>query len=178
MPESDRCIEIRASGERICFLKTTGETAGAYLEMDVTLKMRGQGPPLHIHHHQTEEFGVVAGVAGFQAGSARVEAEAGARQVIAPGTPHTWWNAGKDELRLHAVLRPALGTEAMLRALFAAANRRGAALPDAFTGARWMLRVRAEYQLVRPPVLVQRVVFPLTVLIGTLLGKYRRGGAA
>ena len=120
----------------------------------------------------------MAGIAGFQVGSARVEAEVGTGQVIAPGTPHTWWNGGNDELRLRAVLRPALSTEAMLRALFAAANRRGAALPDAFTGARWMLRVKPEYQLVRPPVLVQRVVFPLTVLIGTLLGKYPRGEAS
>jgi hypothetical protein len=56
MPESDRCIEIRASGER-CFLKTAAETAGAFLEMDETLKVRGQGPPLHIHHHQTRSSG-------------------------------------------------------------------------------------------------------------------------
>jgi mannose-6-phosphate isomerase-like protein (cupin superfamily) len=178
MPEPDRSIEIHASGERITFLKTAAETGGGFLEMEVSLKVGGQGPPLHIHLQQTEEFDVLAGVAGFQVGRERVEAEVGGRRVVPPGTPHTWWNAGIHELLLHAVLRPALGTEAMLRGVFAAANRHRAPLPGPFDGARWMLRVRGEYQLVHPPWLIQRGVFPLVVVLGQLLGKYRGEEAA
>ena len=46
--------------------------------------------------------------------------------------------------------------------------------PDPFEVAWLIRRYRSEFTMVGIPPVVQRIVFPMQVLIGTLLGKYAR----
>lgn len=55
--------------------------------------------PLHVHHSDDEAWYVLEGVLGVQVGEREVVAGAGAGVFVARGTPHTYWNAGKERLR-------------------------------------------------------------------------------
>ena len=65
-----------------------------------------------------------------------------------------------------------------LTEMFASAKRRGGAQPDTFDVAFLAQRYRSEHQVMAVPPAVQRIVFPVLVAVGHLLGKYRRYGDA
>jgi hypothetical protein len=60
-----------------------------------------------------------------------------------------------------------------LQALFAAVNASDSGRPDLFHVTHVLWRHRGNQALAAPPRSVQRVLFPIVVLVGRLLGKYR-----
>jgi hypothetical protein len=61
--------------------------------------------------------------------------------------------------------------------MFASTKRRGGR-PDLFDIAFLTTRYRSEFAVLEIPVAVQRVVFPVIVALGHLLGRYRRFAGA
>jgi hypothetical protein len=53
-------------------------------------------------------------------------------------------------------------------------ERNGGTRPSAFDAAFLTRRYRSEFAMVEIPAVVQRVVFPLQVMAGRLLGRYRK----
>jgi quercetin dioxygenase-like cupin family protein len=135
----------------------------------------GCGPPMHVHHYQEEGLTVQRGRLGWQrAGEAPRYAGPGETVVFAPGEAHRFWNAGDDELRCTAYVEPADNVEYFLGELFASTKRSGGKRPDPFDAAWLTRRYRGEYAMLAIPALVQRLLFPLLVAVGTLLGRYAR----
>ena len=58
--------------------------------------------------------------------------------------------------------------------IFDAQKKSGGARPDPFDAAYLVWRYRSEFGMEEIPALVQRVVLPVQVVIGKLLGKYRK----
>lgn len=95
-------------------------TAGGQLAMLEETTQPGKGPPLHIHHRQTEIFRFLEGEYELVVGERRYVATAGAAAVVPPGTVHAFRNIGPTPARLLFILTPALGGEAFFTELAAA----------------------------------------------------------
>jgi mannose-6-phosphate isomerase-like protein (cupin superfamily) len=101
--------------------------AGGQLAMVGETTGPGRGPPLHVHHRQTETFLFLEGEYEIAVGGRRFPATPGASAVVPPGTPHAFRNVGAAPGRLVFILSPALEGEAFFAALAAAT---AAGMPD------------------------------------------------
>ncbi len=64
--------------------------------------------------------------------------------------------------------------EYFLSEIYKSTKRNGGARPNAFDAAFLMRRYQSEFAMVEIPAVVQRLVFPVQVAVGRLLGKYRK----
>ncbi|MFL5579570.1 MAG: cupin domain-containing protein [Gemmatimonadaceae bacterium] len=171
-PRYPRSID-NGAGERLIFLRRVPGAAGDRLEGENIVRP-GAGPPMHVHLHQEEVFTVKEGRLGYQRlGEARRFAGPGETVAFHAGEAHRFWNAGQGELRCTGHVEPADNVEYLLTAMFASAKRRGGR-PDPFDIAFLTRRYRSEFAPAALPAVVQRVLFPVLVALGTLLGKYRK----
>lgn len=143
------------------------------LAIDGSLPPRMSGPPLHIHFHQREEGTVKAGTLGAQIGREKMVVPTGGSATFPAGVVHKWWNGGDDVLELSGQAIPAVDLDRYLQALFAVLNASASGRPSIFYLAHVLWRHRHTQAVVTPPRTVQRIVFPLVLLVGRLLGKYR-----
>jgi Cupin domain len=143
------------------------------LTIDGSLPPRMSGPPLHVHFQQREEGIVKAGSLGAQIGNEKIVVRAGGNGVFPAGVIHNWWNAGDDLLELSGRVVPAVDLDRYLQALFAVLNASPSRRPSIFYLAHVMWRHRDTQAVMVPPLIIQRIVFPLVLLVGRILGKYR-----
>lgn len=161
-------------GERLTFLRRVTTPEGEALEIESAVQP-GVGPPMHAHLIQEEGFTVDSGRVGYQRkGEEPQFAGPGESVVFRAGESHRFWNAGTDELRCTGYIRPPDNIEYFLGALFHAQKVSGAARPEAFDAAFLISRYRSEFSMDEIPVFVQRVIFPVQVMLGHALGKYRK----
>jgi quercetin dioxygenase-like cupin family protein len=162
------------AGERLTFARRVRGPAGDRVEGDNVVKP-GAGPPMHVHHHQTEVFTVQRGRIGYQRlGEPAQFAGPGETVVFKAGEAHKFWNAGEDDLHCMAYIEPADNVEYLLTEMFESARRHGGGRPDLFDIAFLSTRYRSEYAMVEIPALVQRLIFPVLVAVGRFLGRYRK----
>src|SRR5690348_5753318 len=88
-----------------------------------SLAPRGDGPPLHVHHHEDEAFHVLEGELRLRVGDEQLTLSAGETALAPRGVPHTylvtsdqgarWLNVtrGGFERFVRAVSRPAASRE-------------------------------------------------------------------
>src|SRR4051794_34273884 len=100
-------IENGAGGERLTFLRRIEDGAGGRLEVENVVKP-GFGPPLHVHHHQSESLTVVEGRVGYQLeGEEPGFAGPGESVTFEAGQVHRFWNAGESDLHCTGHIEPA-----------------------------------------------------------------------
>ena len=161
-------------GESLTFRRRVRTPAGERVEGDNLIKP-GAGPPMHSHHFQEEGFTVVQGRLGYQLlGESPQYAKAGESAVFPAGVPHRFWNAGDSDLICESYCSPPDNIEFFLTSIFDAQKRGQRGRPEIFDAAFLAWRYRSEYTLFDMPRLVQKIAFPAIVLVGTLLGKYRK----
>jgi quercetin dioxygenase-like cupin family protein len=162
------------AGERITFVRRIQDSSGDRLEGENLVKP-GSGPPMHVHYYQEEALTVRQGRLGYQRpGEPPRFAGPGETVVFEPGDAHRFWNAGEDDLRCTAYIQPADNAEYFLTALFESQRESGGSRPDPFEVAFLMRRYRSEFYMAEIPAVVQRFVFPVLVIVGRVLGKYRK----
>ncbi|MBK9507426.1 MAG: cupin domain-containing protein [Chitinophagales bacterium] len=134
----------------------------------------GAGPAMHVHFKQDESLTVVSGQLGYQVlGKEPQMAGAGETILFKRGTPHKFWAANNQPMEITGWIEPAHSVVYFLSALYAAQNKSGNAQPDPFDGAYLITRYKTEYDIAEVPGFVKKVIFPITVAIGKLLGKYK-----
>jgi len=146
------------------------------LAVDGSLPPGSDGPPLHVHLREHEEFIVKAGTLGAQVGAKEIVVPAGGTAVLPAGLPHRWWNAGDDLLEISGQVVPAVDLDRYLQAVFAVVNAGPSGKPSIFYLAHVAWRNRRTQALAKPPQAIQRILFPLVVGVGRILGKYRGEG--
>jgi quercetin dioxygenase-like cupin family protein len=166
-------IENPVTGERIVFRKTSQETNGEAVLIDVFVQPHGAVAAAHVHPTQEERFQVLRGTLGFKLGRKKIVAGPGQRLTIPAGTAHKFWNAGDEEAHFVCEVRPALQFEQLLETMFALAadgktNRKG--MPNLL---RLAVIANAHFDTVRlpfPPALVQRIGLALGAPVGRIVG--------
>ena len=161
------------TGERMTFLKTSRQTGGEYVLVEVTVEPNGFVASPHLHPKQAERFEIVEGELEFRLGRKTVTASAGDVVVVEPGTAHRFRNVGETVARFTCEVRPALQFEQLLETMFALAadgrtNRKG--MPNPL---RLAVIADAHFDDVRlpfPPAWMQRAGLKLGAPVGRLLG--------
>ena len=130
---------------------------------------------MHMHRYQTEALTVQSGRMGFQRPGQHAQfAGPGETVTFDAGDPHRFWNAGEADLRCTGYIEPPDNIEYFLTELYASTARNGGSRPDPFDAAFLVHHFRSEFSLLAVPALVQRLIFPLQVALGRMLGRYTR----
>lgn len=160
-------------GEKLTFLSLDKELNGERLNIENYVPP-GKGPLMHTHWHQDECLTVITGRIGYQiVGGPKQFAEVGESVFFERGTPHRFWNAGTDTLHCKGYIKPAHSIVFFLSAVFAAQNKSGSERPEKFDGAYLITKYKSEYDFPEIPSFVKKVIMPVTVLVGKVLGKYK-----
>jgi mannose-6-phosphate isomerase-like protein (cupin superfamily) len=171
--ESFLRLENRHTGEvlRVCRVPY-GEGQMALI-LDGSLPPGVNGPPVHVHFCEREEVGVKTGLLGARVGNAKLFVQPGATAVFPAGVVHKWWNAGDERLEMNGLVFPAVDLDRYLQAIFAVQNAGASGKPSIFYLARVLWRHRRTQAVMSPPRIVQWIFFPLVLMTGFILGKYR-----
>ena len=162
------------AGERLTFLGVVSDERGEYGEARNQVSP-GSGPPMHVHYLQEEVLTVERGTMGWQRqGEEEQMARPGESASFAPGEMHRFWNAGDDDLVCSGTVRPPDNVEYFLTQIYASMRANGKPRPRLFDAAYLLTRYRSEFGMAQPPRPVQRVLFPVVVAVGRLLGLQRR----
>ena len=134
MAYAGQTIENPVSGERITFVKTSADTGGELLAIDMTLAPDGHVPGAHVHPEQEERFEIESGTMKFRMNGKTIVAGPGETVVVPPGARHKFSNAGDEEVRVRVEVRPALKMEELFENTVALAkegktNRKGMPRP-------------------------------------------------
>jgi mannose-6-phosphate isomerase-like protein (cupin superfamily) len=143
------------------------------LVLDGALPAGSSGPPLHVHFREQEEIFVKSGTLGAQIGKEKVVVQAGGSAVLPASLRHRWWNAGDDLLEFSGQVAPVVDLDRYLQAVFAVLNASSSGRPAIFHFAHVLWRHRDTQLLSAPPRAIQRIVLPVLLFIGRILGKYR-----
>ncbi len=173
MIQQGQTIEHPTTGERMTFLKTSRDTGGEYVLVELELAAGGHVAAAHVHPYQDETFEVLEGRVGFKAGQRELIVVAGGTISVPRGTPHKFWNAGDETARFRTEVRPALQFEQLIETMFTLAqdgkvNRKG--MPNPL---RLAVIAKAHFDDVRlpfPPAWMQRAGLALGSPVGRLLG--------
>ena len=175
-PESaDRflTVENRQTGEILRMRRVRGLDGQAVLILEGSLPPGTSGPPLHVHLDSRETILVKSGLLGVRIGREKCDVPPGKTAVVPAGVLHTWWNAGDEPLELSGRTVPASDLDRFIQAMWAVVNASSSGRPPIFYLAHVLWRHRRTQAVALPPKAVQLMVFPLILLLGTVLGKYR-----
>ena len=162
------------AGESLTFVRRVQTPQGEMLEVENVVQP-GVGPPMHVHHMQEEALTVVQGRIGYQRkGQEPQFAGVGESVAFKAGDVHRFWNAGDEELKCTGYICPPDNIEYFLKGIYEAQKKSGGERPDAWDAAFLTQRYRSEFAMDEIPAFVQRFVMPVMVVVGTLLGKYRK----
>lgn len=158
------------AGERLTFHRLVGDR----LEGE-SIVQPNCGPPMHVHHSQEEGMTVLSGKLGIQIlGEDPVFYEVGETAVFKAGVPHRFWNAGTEPMHCKAYVQPVQNFEYYLSEIFKSMQANGGKQPGMFDAA-WLLdRYRSEFDMLAVPAFVKKMVFPVVLFIGRLLGKFQK----
>ena len=169
-------IELESRGEWLEFERGEGEDGTEELRMTGSLLAHREGPPPHLHFEEDEHVEVVSGRASVLLDGERLELEAGQRISFPRGSLHTWWNDGDDDVVIRGVATPLIDLDRYLQAVFEVLDAGPPNRPPVFYMAHVMHRHRRTQLTPVIPRAIQRVLLPVVVLLGTILGKYRGTG--
>jgi quercetin dioxygenase-like cupin family protein len=166
-------LENPVTGEVLVFHHTSAETDGESVLVETIVRPHGFVAATHVHPHQTERFEVLEGLLGLHVGDEELVARPGDVAVVAPGTPHRFWNAGEDEARFLCEVRPALKFESLIETMFTLAaegKTNGKGMPNPL---RLAVIAKAHFDTVRlpfPPAIMQRAALAVGAPLGKMLG--------
>jgi quercetin dioxygenase-like cupin family protein len=154
--------ENRVQGDRIVVREGSEDTDGERFVGDLYIQPGGAVAGKHVHAYITERFEVLAGSVRFHFDGRDQVAGPGRGVEVPPGVVHDWWNVGEDEAHVLVEVRPAERFELMIQSLYGLANdgktnERG--VPNPLPLALFAREFRREGEFVRPPRIVQRILF-------------------
>jgi quercetin dioxygenase-like cupin family protein len=171
MARAGDVIENPVRGERVIFRRTGADTSGELVEFDFF--MAPGVPPMfeHVHARQEERIEVVSGTASYRLDGKDHRLTAGEIVVLPPGSSHTLWNSGDDEVHAIVQARPALTLETVFETLYGLArdgktNNEGR--PNLLQGA--VIGLESGTFLAGPPILVQKASLAVLVPLAKLFG--------
>jgi quercetin dioxygenase-like cupin family protein len=166
-------IENPVTGEIVHFRRTSADTGGELVEIDVLVRPGGGVAATHVHPFQSERFEVLEGTFEFRRGRRKLTATAGDVITVEPGTAHSFRNVGDGPARFVTEVRPALQFERFLETMFSLAadgktNRKG--MPNPL---RLAVIANAHFDDLRMPYMpafAQKAALATGAALGRLVG--------
>jgi mannose-6-phosphate isomerase-like protein (cupin superfamily) len=159
--------------EQMEFLATAATTGGELVSCRMRVAPARPAPPEHSHPRLEERFIVEQGVLGYVLGTKRLEAKPGELVVVAPGTNHTFWNAGSGELSVVAEVRPALRFEDFVETIHVLIRdgrlQAGGKRPNPLLIAVVAMAYRDEWRLTKLSP-IARLLLPAMAFLGRRVG--------
>jgi steroid delta-isomerase-like uncharacterized protein len=167
-------ITNAVSGERLVFLQTHESTRGELFQAEISMPAGNYVIESHFHPSQVERFEVISGQLGVRVGNAVQYIVEGQDVVVPIRTIHSYWNAGRGDLRVLYEHRPALVSAEVFFLTYFALSRAGKLSP---TGQMSLLQSAVLIRDVgdfirppRPPLAIQAPLFAPLAAIGGMLG--------
>jgi quercetin dioxygenase-like cupin family protein len=164
------------SGETLTFLKTSADTQGHLLQIDVSVEPAGgqHSAFVHIHPRQQEKLCIRTGSISLTLHGEKHVYGPGETVLIPAGTPHQWKNASsQEELHFICELRPAMHWEAILEtvcALSQAGKLAREAAPPLLQLALTLNKYPHHLVLSGTPAWLQQALFKILAPLALLLG--------
>jgi quercetin dioxygenase-like cupin family protein len=166
-------LENRRTGEILRMRRVHDAQGQIVLILEGTLPPGADGPPLHVHIQEHEKGVVKAGTLGALVGAEKIIVPTGETVTLPAGIAHRWWNAGDDLLEFNGQVVPVVDLDRYLQAVFAVLNASANGRPSIFHLAHVLWRHRDTQLMAVPAPAIQRIVLPVVLFIGRILGKYR-----
>jgi quercetin dioxygenase-like cupin family protein len=163
------------TGLRTVFRKTTQDTDGGLLQVDWIGDPGWTTGPDHVHPHQEERFEVLSGKLGLQVEGVERFLSTGETTVVPAGSAHAAWNASSND-EVHALIdfRPALRSETAFETLARLASDGKTNKASAPKNPLLLALILHHYEdgiyFVRPPLVLQRMIFGAPAKVARLLG--------
>ena len=165
-------LENRRTGEILRMRRVHDAQGRIVLILEGTLPQGADGPPLHVHIEENEEGVVKAGTLGALVGAEKIIVPTGGIVTLPAGIAHRWWNAGDGLLEFNGQVAPVVDLDRYLQAVFAVLNASANGRPSIFHLAHVLWRHRDTQLMAVPAPAIQRIVLPVVLFIGRILGKY------
>lgn len=166
-------LKLDKNGETLRIIRSAAESGGAITAFEGSDEP-GFGPPCHVHYLQEEWIQVIKGRMKVWTGNQEFMLEAGDEYTFAPGEPHRFRNDGNETLQYRGTVKPSLNYEYFIRQVYISANKARADKPGAFDAAFLLTRYQSEFDILDIPRPVKKLVFPVLLLLGRLLGKFKK----
>jgi hypothetical protein len=128
---------------------------------------------MHVHFKQDEGLTVVKGKIGVQTMGGKEEFYGEGHSItFKAGQPHRFWNAGIEPMVCKGWVKPAHNVEYFLTEIYKSTKENGGKQPSQFDGAYLLTKYKSEFDMFEIPVFVKKVIFPITLFIGKLTGRY------
>ncbi|HWT46570.1 MAG TPA: cupin domain-containing protein [Vicinamibacterales bacterium] len=167
-----RTLHNRHTGEWL-HLRRIVRDGALCLELKGTLPPKQAGPPLHLHVGEDESGTVTSGTLSAEVNGQRLQILTGGRADFPRGSAHRWWNDGEEPLAFEGAARPLVDLDLYLQSAFEILNSGTPDRPPLFYMAHLAWRHRKTQAVLFAPRWAQRVIVPVVVLVGTVLGRYR-----
>ena len=175
MTHAGDVIENPVTGQRLIFLITSADSDGDLFAAEGIFSPGGFAGVPHVHPHQDERFEVLAGDAAFDVDGARHVLAAGDTIDVPRGTPHTFANAGQEEMRVRFEFRPALTSTERFYELYFAFAQHGRVNAKGMPGLldiATVWPVTSEHAvLAAPPPVIQHGLFRVLGPIARIAGR-------
>jgi mannose-6-phosphate isomerase-like protein (cupin superfamily) len=183
MAHTGQILSNPVSGETIEFIRTSADTGGELLAIDLTLTPDGHVPGTHVHPEQEERFEVRSGTMKFKLGFKTIVAGPGETVVVPAGKRHRFSNAGDDDAHVHVEVRPALRMEELFETTVALADEGrvlSTGMPKPLELALFIREYEREVRAPFPPPWAVRIATAPLAALARRLGRDRRyrGAAA
>lgn len=150
-------IELETGGVLIKFTRTAAESGGQIHVQEARYPAHSPPAPIHRHPKQDERFVLVEGALLFRVAGKDTLVRAGETLEISRNTFHRAYNPGDVPTLAIWETRPALRTAEFFAAMGRAS--RGRARPRLQDAAAILTEFRDEFEMAKPPQLIQRIVF-------------------
>ncbi len=178
-------IDSPQTGERLIFRSTADSSNGELFQAELFAQPGSYVVRSHLHPSQEERFVVLEGAYGYRIGDTTGTGRPGETLVCPVGVPHSQWNAGPSVMRIYYEHRPALESAELFFETYFGLSREGKLLPSGdirLLQATVLLTAVADFmRTASPPLIVQRVGFPLLATLGRARGykaRYAKYGSS
>lgn len=163
MIQANDVLDFGPLGMTFKIRETAAQSDGLRFAFDMELAPHTGGTPLHIHPHATEIYEVLEGTLDLNVAGRWKSMTKGDREVVPPGTPHTFRNSSDGVTRASHAHEPASNFAEYFEGLHRIANS-GVVTSDKMTLkgilhlAVLMTRHAADTRSVQPPDFVMRTL--------------------
>ena len=172
-------LKNRRTGEILRMRRVRDASGELVLMIEGSLPAHADGPPLHMHVHEREEVVVKAGTLGAQIGNEKIVVHARRDVSVRGGSCPSvvecgGRSAGAERPRDSSGRSGSLSSGIVYELLNASESGR----PSVFYLAHVFWRHRKTQVIVKPPRIIQRIVFPVVLFVGRIFGEISKGELA